>query len=232
MSQRTIRPTTRPADRRDVAAARTASVASVLFAASFFLTVASVDVPHTADDAELLAWWQQEANVTAGLVSLFFAASTAVLFAVVTNHLRTLAGRTSAVHWAAFARSMAAAFTATLLVSAALRGVVARLVQVQDEPLPGVDVLRYSTALNYTLVGTVVMATFALTTIALAVVVLRTDSLPRWAGYLGLGCGALVLVAVFAMVGLYTIPVAILWGVGTAVAVWRRPAGEIVDTVR
>jgi hypothetical protein len=206
--------------------ARTAAVAAVLFGVSYFLTVASVNVPHDASDQELLTWWGKDANVTSGVVSLVFAVCTAVLFSVVTNHVLLLNGA-RAPHWAAFARSMAAAFTATLLVSAALRGVVSHLVQVQDEPLPGVDVLRYSTALNYTLMGMVVPVVFALTALAVAVIVLRTGVMARWMAYVGLGCGAVVLAASAATFGAYTVPVAILWGLCTAVAVWRQPVGRM-----
>jgi hypothetical protein len=205
-----------------LSAARTAAISAVLFGISFFVTVASVNVPHTSSDTTLLAWWRDSANVTSGMVSLLFAISTGVLFAVVANHLLTLAGRTGQVQTTAFARSMAAAFTATLLVSAALRGVIGHLVQVQDEPLPRVDVLRYSTALNYTLLGTSGMATFALTVIAIGIVVLRTGILGRWLGYVGVGCGALVLAATVALVGAFAIPVAILWALCTAVGIWRE----------
>jgi hypothetical protein len=204
-------------------ATRAAAVSAVLFGLSFFLTVASVNVPHTSSDATLLAWWERSANVSSGLLSLLFATCTAVLFAVVANYLLTQADRTGLVQTTAFARSMSTAFTCTLLVSAALRGVIGHLVQAQDEPLPGVDVLRYSTALNYTVIGTVVMGTFALTVLALAVVVLRAGILARWVGYVGLGCGALVLAASAALVGQYTVPVAIVWALATAVAIWRQP---------
>ena len=206
---------------RSTSAGRIASVASVLFGISFFWTVASVNVPHDAGDAELLDWWAKDVNITSGMVSLLFAVCTAVLFAVITNHVLLLAGDRSR-HWAAFARSFAAAFTATLLVSAALRGVIGHLVKVEDGPLPGIDVLRYTTALNYTVLSMVVMTTFALTAIALGVLVLRTSILARWQGYTGTVLGALVLTAVAGLVGAYTVPVAILWSLCTAVAIWRR----------
>ena len=206
---------------RSTSAARIASVASVLFGISLFWTVASVNVPHDAGDPELLDWWAKDVNITSGMVSLLFAVCTAVLFAVITNHVLLLAGDRSR-HWAAFARSMAGAFTATLLVSAALRGVIGHLVKVEDGPLPGTDVLRYTTALNYTVLSMVVMTTFALTAIALGVLVLRTSILARWQGYTGTVLGALVLTAVAGLVGAYTVPVAILWSLCTAVAIWRR----------
>jgi hypothetical protein len=204
--------------------ARTAAAAAVLFGICFFLTVASVNVPHTSSDARLLAWWRVGSNVQSGLISLFFAACTAVLFAVVVNYVLSLVGPASQVQTTAFARSMAGAFTATLLVSAAVRGVVGHLVQVQDEPLPRVDVLRYSTALNYTLMGMIAMAVFALTVLAIAVIVLRTEVLARWVGYVGLGCGVVVLVAAIATFGQFTVPIAIIWSWCTAVAIWRQPA--------
>ena len=52
--------------------------------------------------------------------------------------------------------------------------------------------------------------------------VLRTGILARWQGYAGTVLGALVLAAVAGLVGAYTVPVAILWSLCTAVAIWRR----------
>ena len=72
------------------------------------------------------------------------------------------------------------------------------------------------------------MTTFALTALALGVLVLRSGILARWQGFVGIGCGVLVLGAVAALVGAYTVPVAILWSICTAVAVWRGPRGEDV----
>jgi hypothetical protein len=214
-------------------AARIAAVASVLLGVSFFLTVASVNVPHRASDAQLLEWWSKDANVASGMFSLLFAACTAVLFAVVTNHVLLVAGD-RARHWAAFARSMSGAFTATLLVSAALRGVVGHLVKVEDGPLPGIDVLRYTTALNYTVLSMVVMGTFALSAIALGLLVLRSGGLARWQGVVGVALGAVVIVAVAGLVGAFTVPIAILWSLCTAVAIWRGPrdaAGPEVERI-
>jgi hypothetical protein len=202
---------------------RVAAVAAVLFAVLFFWTVASVNVPHDASDAELLDWWQLDASLTAGMVSMLFAILTAICFTVVSNHLFVTLGSRSP-HLTGFARSMATAFTTILLVSGALRGVIGHAVKVDGEPLPGLDVLRYSTALNYTVLGVVVMGTFALFVVAMAILVLRTGVLARWLGYTGLGCGAVMLSAVVALLGAFTVPVAILWALCTAAAVWRRPA--------
>jgi hypothetical protein len=192
-----------------------------MFAVSFFATVASVNVPRKATDADLLEWWAQDSNVTSGMVSLLFAVCTAVSFAAVANHILLLADEGSR-HWAALARSMAGAFTTTLLVSAALRGVIGHLVIVEDGPRPGIDVLRYTTALNYTVLALVVMSTFALTAIALGVLVLRCRVLPPWQGRVGIVLGAIVLAATVGLVGAYMVPLAMLWSLSTAVAIWRH----------
>jgi hypothetical protein len=219
-------------------AARIASVASVLFGVSFFIAVAAVNVPKKASDTELLEWWAKDANVTSGMISTLFAICTAVLFAVVSNHVLLLAGD-RAGRWGAFARSMSAAFTATLLMSAALRGVIGHLVKVEDGPLPGIDVLRYTRALDFTVLSMVVMTTFSLTAIALGVLVLRSGILARWQAFVGIGCGAVVMVAVAALVGSFSVPIAVLWALCTAVAIWRAPVdspayahdGTAVDTM-
>jgi len=213
-----------PAPPTSTKARTVASIAAVLFAISFFCTVASVNVPHKASDAKLLDWWQDSGKLNSGIASEFFAIGTAVLFIVVINYVLTLLARSGMPQWTAFAHSMATVFAATLLVSAALRGVIGHMVQVYDDPLPGIDVLRYSTGLNYTLIGTATMAAFALSILAVSVVVVRTEVLAKWAGYVGLLCGGAILVAVALLMGAYTIPLAILWAVCTSVAIWRQPA--------
>lgn len=207
-------------------ATRVASAASVLFAVAFFWTVASVDVPHNADDAKLLDWWQQSSNQLSGIVSQFCAIAAAVLFVVLMNYFKALTARTGAVQWTAFARSMGLIFSTTLLVSAALRGVIGHMVKVDGEPLPGLEVLRYSTALNYNLIGTVTMTALGLTILAVSVVIVRTLVLAKWFGYVGLVSSAIILAASAAMVGQFTIIFSLLWALCLSVAIWRQPAAS------
>jgi hypothetical protein len=95
-----------------------------------------------------------------------------------------------------------------------------------DEPLPAVDVLRFSTALNYTLLGQFGMSVLALCMLSVSVVVLRTGVFGRWLGYVGAACSAVVVAAVLAQYGAISMPVAILWALCLAVAIWRRPVAE------
>ncbi|HYJ67485.1 MAG TPA: hypothetical protein VEX15_07455 [Nocardioidaceae bacterium] len=213
-------PQTRPA--RSVARA-TGAIAAVLLAVALFMTVASVDVPHEPSDQELLTWWQDSGNRTSGVISGMWALLAACMVAVVMGHLRTLSAAAKAPRWLAFAGSMAAAVTAVWLVTGAARAAIGHLVDVMDEPLPGVDVLRAATAFNYTLLGLSGIAVLGLFILAVSVVVLRTAALGRWVGYVGLGSAVVMIAAVVAQYGAYTTPLGILWALCLAVAIWRQP---------
>ncbi len=205
------------------AARKAAAGASALFGVALFMTVASIDVPHRATDAELVHWWEQSGNRIAGIVSGLSAISAAVLIAVVLNYLGRLSATERAPQWMAFARSMGAAVTAVWLVTGAARATISRLVDVIDEPLPGVDVLRFATALNYALLGLAGMGALGLVILAVSVVVLRTGALARWVGRVGFGCAVVVIGATLAQVGAYVTLVAIAWAFCLAVAIWRAP---------
>lgn len=192
---------------------RVAAVAAALVGVFLFLTVAAVDVPHSASDAELVAWWQVSGNRWSGVVSGLFAIGVAVSVAVVRHHLGTL-GRHSA--WMAFGRSMATAVTALWLVTGAVRAAVGHLVDVMDEPLPGVDVLRTVTALNYVLLGLSGMAALGLMILGISMALL-----PSWVGRLGVGAAVVVLGATLAQYGAYVTLVAIGWLLCLAVWLWR-----------
>jgi hypothetical protein len=213
--------TTAPAGRRTTAS-KVAAAASLAFGVCFFWTVASIDVPHKASDEKMLHWWQQGANVNSALASEFFALATAILLLVVVNHLTALVPERD--RWARFANSMATVFASTMLISAALRGVIAHMVKRFEEPLPSVDILRYSTGLNYTVIGSASMTALALTMVAVSAVVLRTQILARWMAYVGLVCAGIITVAVGALIGGFMVPVAILWSLCLTVAIWRQPS--------
>jgi hypothetical protein len=68
------------------------------------------------------------------------------------------------------------------------------------------------------------MTTLALAMVAVSVVVIRTEVLGRWVGYVGVVCAAVILGAVAMMIGAFAIPAALLWAICLAVAIWRQPA--------
>jgi hypothetical protein len=205
-------------------AAKVAVAAAILFGVAMFWTVASVDVPHDASDAKLLDWWQEQSNRTSGIISGLFAVCAAALLAVPMNHVLHLDAARRSPAWRAFAHSMATAFTAAMLITAATRSAIGHLVDVMDEPLPDVDVLRYATALNYQVIGLGAMGALALTILATSVLGLRTAAFGRWAAWVGLGCGTVMLAAVGAGYGGFTVPLAILWSVCLGIAIRPRPS--------
>jgi len=207
-------------------ATKVAALAAVLLGLSLFMTVAVIDVPHDPSDQELLNWWHDSVNRWDGVMSGMWALLVAVSIPVVMNHLQRLDAATRSPQWLSFARSMGAAVTAVWLVTGAARGTIGHLVDTMNEPLPGTDVLRFSTGLNYTLLGQSGMAVLALCILAVSVVVLRTGVFGRWLGYVGAACSAVMLAAVVAQLGAFTTPLAILWALCLAVAIWRQPAND------
>lgn len=141
------------------------------------------------------------------------------------NHVQTLRETTGSPMWLSFARSMAGAVTAVWVVTGAVRSAVGHLVDRMGEPLPAADVLRFSTALDYMLLGQIGMSAFALCMLATSVLVLRTGVFGRWLGYVGTGGALLMIGAVAAQYGAYTTPVAIMWALCLAVAIlrWSTP---------
>ena len=219
--------TTTPGDVAPSAmATKVAALAAALLAVSLFMTVAVINVPQDPSDQELLTWWQDSGNRWAGVMSGAWAILVAVTIPVVMNHLHRLDAARRSPQWLAFARSMGGAVTAVWLVTGAARATLGHLVDTMDEPLPGVDVLRFSTGLNYTLLGQSGMAVLALCIVAVSVVVLRTGVFGRWLGYVGAGCSAVMLAGVVAQYGAFTMPLAILWALCLAVAIWRRPEAD------
>jgi hypothetical protein len=204
-------------------ATKVAAVAAALLGVSLFMTVAVINVPHEPSDQELLTWWQDSGNRMSGVVSGLWALLVAVTIPVVMNHLERLDAANRSPQWLRFARSMGGAVTVVWLIAGAARSAVGHLVDTMNEPLPGVDVLRYATGLNYTVIGQFGMAVLALCILAVSVVILRTGVYGRWLGYVGSVCSAVTIVAVIAQYGAFTTPLAILWSLCLAVAIWRRP---------
>ena len=134
-------------------ATKVAALAAALLAVALFMTVAVINVPHDPSDQELLSWWQDSGNRWAGVMSGAWALLVAVTIPVVMNHLQRLDAATRSPQWLSFARSMGGAVTAVWLVTGAARGTLGHLVDTMNEPLPGADVLRFSTGMNYTLLG-------------------------------------------------------------------------------
>ena len=200
---------------------RIAAAAAVAVGLGLFFTVAAIDVPHAAGDAELLRWWQEKSNRTAGIVSGHGRRRRRVVLPDRRRLSLPAASRRPCTLLAYFARSMVTAVTALWLVTGAVRAAIGRFVDVSDEPLFGPDTLRLATALNYSLLGLSGMAVLSLAILSISVIVLRAQVLARWVGYVGLGCGLPMLASVIAQYGAFTTILGVLWAFCLAVAIWR-----------
>lgn len=205
-----------------VTSRRVAAAAAAVLALSLFLTVAVLAVPSRAGDTELLRWWQEQSNRTAGIGSGFCAIAVAVSMPVTANCLLQLDDAARAPLWRDFVRSMVGAVTALWLVTGAVRAAIGRFVDVSHEQLPGTDALRLVTALDYSLLGLPGMGVLSLAILAISVLVLRTHDLPAWVGRVGLACGIPMLVSVIAQYGAYTTALGVVWASCLAVALWRH----------
>jgi hypothetical protein len=200
---------------------RVTAIAAAALSACLFLTVALVNVPHDATDADLLSWWQESANRWSGVWSGVAAIGVAVAAAVLRHGLGLLPGTRDSA-WMAFGRSMATAVMCLWLVTGAIRGAVGHLVDRMDQPLPGLDVLRTLTAVNYMLLGLSGMAALALMMLGVSIALVRSGELAPWISRLGIVCGALVLLATLAQYGAYATLAAVLWLLCLAIALWRN----------
>ena len=205
------------------ASTRVASAAAAVFGIALFLTVASINVPHDASDSELVAWWNDSGNQLSGVMSGMWAILAAVSCTIVLGHLRRSERAALSPGWRDFATSMGTAVTALWLVTGAARAAIGHLATVMDEPVPGPDVLRFATALNYVLLGVSGMTVLGLCILAISVLALRTGVLARWIAVTGLFCGGVVVLASVAQYGAYASPLGILWALGLSVAIWRQP---------
>ncbi len=214
---------------KDLLPVRLAALAGVAFVLLLFFSTTMLNMPHEVSDAEMLAWWADDANITTVVTSTYMQIGAAAAFLVFATGLRSVLLRkeggqgslTSLVY------TSGVVFAALLLASTGPRGVLGIGSSVNGEPLPGVDMLRYMPQLGYLLAGAVCGSLAGVFIAATSVHALRTGALPRWQVVLGFVCAAGCIVAALT-VGPFYIPVMLLWVMATSFAIWRA-AGQQVE---
>lgn len=197
---------------------RIAAFCGVAFAILFMLSVMAINVPHGGTDQEFIDWYADGGNRSASIISGYLMFGTAVTFIMLFSYLRdrldqdgTGAGNP------VFAISLGA--FGMLLAVAAMRGAIASAVTLSDEPLPGVDTLRYIPQIGSGFI------TFALLAMGVNLVVLflairKTAALPAWFGVASSIFG-LATIAGAVLAGPFAIPIVVLWAIVAAIAVFR-----------
>ena len=197
--------------------------AGIGFAGLLFVSVASVDPQRGVPDDELLAWWATGANRDAFVLSMFTLLLAAPLFLVFVSRLRSRLRLGDESFWADTAFASGIVVSTGLGLSAVLRGVIAGSVRFADEPLPGVDTLRFATDLAYSTWDLIVV--FALLVVVIAAgLALTSRALPRWSAALGalVAVGSAGLIASRATP--LAIPLLIIWVVAHSLLLLRTPA--------
>jgi len=209
------------------------AIAGVVFALLVFFSLTTVDPLREAGDTELLEWWSDEGNQQASYLSMYFrllAIPFLLGFLVqFTSRLRTAEGSEG---WSSLVFSSGLIYAAMLGVSALARGVIAQSVSLGDEPLPGVDLLRFATEFAYQAFGLVAIPAAAIMVGAASVITLHTRAFSAWLGWIGILVAAASLVAVGLLVGALASPLLIIWVFAACFNLVRVPSHELPGSAR
>jgi hypothetical protein len=203
------------------------AVAGIAFAILIFLSVASVDPQRGVSDQELQTWWADSGNRDAFVFSMYTLLVASPLFLLFISRLRLRLRAVDTGGWADTVFACGIVVATALGVCAVLRGVVASSVRFADEPLPGVDTLRFQADLAY-LAWDLVILFVAVLVVIVSVMALATRVLPRWLGVLG----ALVAIGSFALLAIqsaaFSLPLLNIWVLANSVHLLRSPAAATV----
>jgi hypothetical protein len=204
---------------------RIGAVAGLLFALCFFVGVAMLELPQSATDRELVAWWSDSANQTTAIVSMYLFVVAGLSFLVLLAKLRSrlLAAEPGAGELTALVMAAGVVFVSMLFIAAASRGLIGFAVNspANDEALPGPDTLRYVPQLGYAVTGTGGLLAAALAMASTSWLIVRTAAFGRWLAWIGAVAAVLVIVATALLAGTFAIPAVLVWALATSVALWR-----------
>jgi hypothetical protein len=212
---------------RELLSGRLGALAGVAFAILLFFSTAMVDQPVGQSDAEVLQWWSDDGNLTSVIVSTHLQLAASVCFLVFLVALRAVCMRTEggAGSLSTLAFAAGVLFLVAIIANAGPRGAIAFGVKMDDEPLPGVDTIRFLTYAGRILLGPAAALTIATSMFATAALILRTRAFGRWLGILGIVCGV-GSAAVGIAAGPWFIPLALVWTLATSVGVWMASASR------
>jgi hypothetical protein len=204
------------------------ALAGVAFVALLFAAVAAVDPQRGVTDEELLTWWSDSGNRDGYVFSMYALLAACPLFLLFALRLRSRLRTGDKAGWADMAFACGIVATAAPGVCAVTRGVIASSMRFEDEPLPGVDTLRFSTSLAFSAWDVVILFVGVMVAIA-AVLSLFTHALPRWHSLIGLPVAVGCLALMAARMAPFAIPLVHVWVLATCVQLWRSPAAVPVS---
>ena len=207
-------------DRRADILGAAAGIASVLL---LFISVASVDPLRGAADQEMRTWWADGANRNGFVVSMYTLLLASPLFLLFIARVRMRLRGGDANGWADAVFACGIVVTTAIGLCALLRGIIASSIRFADEPLPGVDTLRFATSLAYGAWDLVILFVAVLVAIV-SILAHATHALPRWISWLG----ALVTVGGVVCLAIQRAPLSLplvnIWVLAISVQLLRAPA--------
>lgn len=201
------------------------AAAGAAFAVLLFLSVSSVDPQIGVTDGELQSWWTDSGNRNAFVASMYMLLIASPLFLLFASRVRTRLRAADVGGWADIVFACGIIVSATLGMCGVLRGVIARSVRFDDEPLPGVDTLRFATSLAYAAWDVVILFTVVLVAVV-SVQALATRALPRWLGWLGVPVALISAAMLAVQAGPFSLPLLIVWVLAASGHLVRTPASE------
>jgi hypothetical protein len=201
------------------------AVAGILSALAFLIGTAVLNVPMKASDSELERWWSSDSHQLDALASMVGFTAAGLLFLVFLAYLRTRlhAAEGGAGTLTTIAFSAGLLFVATLFVAATVRGVVSHAAKspAGDQPLPGVDLLRYLPQISYVVLGFCGLLAAALAMLVTSVLSFRNRAFGRVVAWGGILCAIAIVGSNAVLLGGLAIPAVMLWIVGTSVGLAR-----------
>ena len=204
------------------------AVGGIATAVLLFLGVAAVDPQRGVSDQEMLDWWADGGNRDGFVFSMYALLLACPFFLVFVGRLRTRLRGSDSGGWADTVYAFGIVATTALGVCAVTRGAVAKSVRFADEPVPGVDTLRFTTDLAVASWDLVIL--FAALVVAItAVLSLANHVLPRWHGWLGVAVSAGCVILLAAQVASFSLPLLNIWLIATGIQMLRDSAVSPVD---
>ena len=201
---------------------RLGAIAGVAFAVFIMLSVMAVDPLREATDSEVLDWWTKDSNVSSLYVSMYFRLlAVPFLLAFLVPLRARLRAAEGSEGWSDLVSSLGILAAAGLAISAIGRGMLAQSIDFNDEPVPGVDMLRFVIEDSVGVYSLVAMPALAILVSVVSVISLRTRAFATWFAWLGVAVAVLSLAMVALLVGAFASPLLAIWSLAASFCLFR-----------
>lgn len=205
-----------------------AALSGAVFALAYLLGTASLNAPLKGSDQKIVQFWSDSGNQTVAVISMYCFAIAGLVFLVFMSHLRAFLAESgsASTRLSEIVFGSGLVFVVLLFVSGVARGVIGFAAKSHwQQPVPGVDLLRYLPQMSYAAGGLALLAG-AVTIATTSLMILRGAAFGRWLAWVGFVAAAIIVVANVFLAGVAVIPAMLIWALATSVAMWRTAAAN------